>query len=77
MREWINWYDSDHSIYVNARHRDVHFRRVATDILKFVPSPHAVVLDYGCGEALHADLIAARAAKPLRRRSENRGTLAR
>ena len=65
MREWINWYDSDHSIYVNARHRDVHFRRVATDILKFVPSPHAVVLDYGCGEALHADLIAARAAKLL------------
>ena len=65
MREWINWYDSDHSIYVNARHRDVHFRRVATDILKFVPSPHAVVLDYSCGEALHADLIAARAAKLL------------
>lgn len=65
MREWINWYDSDHSIYVNARHRDVHFRGVATDILKFVPSPHAVVLDYSCGEALHADLIAARAAKLL------------
>jgi len=65
MREWIDWYDSDHSIYVNARHRDVHFHRVATDILEFVPDPHAIVLDYSCGEALHADLIAARAAKVL------------
>ena len=63
MREWIDWYDSDHSIYVNARHRDVHFRRVATDILEFVPHPNAIVLDYSCGEALHADVIAARVEK--------------
>jgi SAM-dependent methyltransferase len=63
MREWIDWYDSDHSIYVNARHRDVHFRRVATDILEFVPHPNAIVLDYSCGEALHADVIAARVGK--------------
>jgi SAM-dependent methyltransferase len=63
MREWIDWYDSDHSIYVNARHRDVHFRRVATDILEFVPHPKAIVLDYSCGEALHADVIAARVGK--------------
>jgi SAM-dependent methyltransferase len=65
MREWIDWFDSDHSIYVSARHRDVHFRRVATDILEFVPGPHAIVLDYSCGEALHADLITARTAKLL------------
>lgn len=63
MREWIDWYDSDHSIYVSARHRDVHFRRVATDILEFVPHSEAIVLDYSCGEALHADVIAARVAK--------------
>src|SRR5262249_27573018 len=63
MREWIDWYDTDHSIYVSARHRDVHFRRVATDILEFVPHSEAIVLDYSCGEALHADVIAARVAK--------------
>ncbi len=27
MKEWIDYYDTAHSIYVNARHRDVHFRR--------------------------------------------------
>ena len=63
MREWIEWYDSDHPIYVNARHRDVHFRRLAGEIAEFIPGPYAVVLDYSCGEALHADLVAAKAAR--------------
>jgi SAM-dependent methyltransferase len=63
MREWIDWYDSDHPIYVNARHRDVHFRGIATDILQFLPGPDATVLDFSCGEALHADLVAAKAAR--------------
>ena len=65
MREWIDWYDSDHPIYVSARHRDLHFRRIASDIVGFIPGPDAVVLDYSCGEALHADLVAARVAKLL------------
>ena len=62
MREWIEWYDSEHPIYVSARHRDVHFRRIAEDIRRFIPGPDATVLDYSCGEALHADLVAARVA---------------
>jgi SAM-dependent methyltransferase len=57
MRDWIDFYDSAHPIYVNARHRDIHFRRLADDLAAYV-RPGAVVLDYGCGEALHADLIA-------------------
>jgi len=60
MGEWIAFWDSDHSIYVNARHKDVHYRAIAQDVLAYVPEG-ARVLDYGCGEALHADLIAARA----------------
>lgn len=63
MRAWIDWYDSPTSIYANARHRDVHFRRIATDIAHYVPSADAVVLDYGCGEALHADIVATAAGK--------------
>jgi len=62
MGEWIAFLDSDHSIYVNARHRDVHYRAIARDILGYVPVG-ACVLDYGCGEALHAHLIAARARR--------------
>ena len=60
MGDWIAFWDSEHSIYVNARHRDVHYRRIAQDICAYVPAG-ASVLDYGCGEALHADLVAARA----------------
>ena len=60
MGDWIAFWDSEHSIYVNARHRDVHYRTIAQDIRAHLP-PAAAVLDYGCGEALHADLIAASA----------------
>jgi SAM-dependent methyltransferase len=60
MGEWIACWDSAHSIYVNARHREVHYRTIAQDINAYVP-PGARVLDYGCGEALSADIVAARA----------------
>ena len=63
MTEWIAFWDSEHSLYVSARHRDVHYRTIADDIAAYIPSSSAVVLDYGCGEALHADRIAAMARK--------------
>ncbi len=60
MTNWIDFYDFKHSvIYVNARHRDVHYRVIAGDIRGYVPSPAAKVLDYGCGEATSADRVAA------------------
>lgn len=63
MKNWVEYYDSDHSIYVNARHRDVHYARLAEAFLRHVPPGGARVLDYGCGEALHADRIAAAAGR--------------
>lgn len=60
MGDWIAFWDSEHPIYVNARHRDVHYRTIAQDIRAHLPAG-AAMLDYGCGEALHADLIAASA----------------
>jgi SAM-dependent methyltransferase len=62
MDGWIDFYDSAHSIYVNAHHRDVHFRQLANDLAAYV-RPGAAVLDYGCGEALHADIVAANAGQ--------------
>jgi SAM-dependent methyltransferase len=59
LKDWVAYYDSVHSIYVNAIHRDVHYAKLAEEIARYVPSPAASVLDYGCGEALHADRIAA------------------
>jgi SAM-dependent methyltransferase len=62
MRDWISYWDSDHPIYVNARHFDVHYANIADDIVRLLPGKQARVLDYGCGEALHADRIAANCA---------------
>ena len=58
MEEWIDYYDSTHTIYVSKLHRDVHFRTIANDIIGYVPSPSSVVLDYSCGEALFAPAVA-------------------
>jgi SAM-dependent methyltransferase len=62
---WLTFWDSSHSIYVNARHRDVHYSLIAQQVAALVPSPQARVLDYGCGEALHADRVAAVAGELL------------
>jgi SAM-dependent methyltransferase len=60
--DWISFWNSDHPIYVNARHKDVHYRGIADDVSGYVP-PGAAVLDYGCGESLHADRVAAKAGR--------------
>ena len=59
MEDWIDYYDSTHTIYVCKLHRDVHFRVIADDIIRHVPSGEPVVLDYSCGEALSATDVAA------------------
>lgn len=61
ISSWLAFWDSPHSIYVSARHKDVHYRLIASEIAALVPGPQARVLDYGSGEALHADLVAAQA----------------
>jgi len=58
MDDWIDYYDSTHTIYVSKLHRDLHFQAVARDIIGYISSPDAVVLDYACGEALSAAKVA-------------------
>lgn len=65
MSDWRSFWDSEHSIYVNARHKDVHYREIADQIAAFVPTPAARVLDYGSGDAIHADCVAAVAAEVM------------
>ncbi len=62
MDGWIDFYDSAHTIYVSPRHRDIHFRRIAEDLRRYV-TPGATVVDYGCGEALYADMVADKAGR--------------
>jgi SAM-dependent methyltransferase len=55
--DWIDFWDTKHSIYVNTRHETAHFRRIAEDIRVYAPE-RGIMLDYGCGEALNADRVA-------------------
>ena len=58
MDDWIDYYDSTHTIYASKLHRDLHFQLIAKDIIGYISSPDAVVLDYACGEALSAATVA-------------------
>jgi ubiquinone/menaquinone biosynthesis C-methylase UbiE len=58
MDDWIDYYDSTHTIYASKLHRDLHFQVIARDIIGYISSPDAVVLDYSCGEALSAGRVA-------------------
>ena len=58
MDDWIDYYDSTHTIYASRLHRDLHFQLIARDIIGYISSPDAVVLDYACGEALSAAQVA-------------------
>jgi ubiquinone/menaquinone biosynthesis C-methylase UbiE len=58
MEDWIDYYDSTHTIYASKLHRDLHFQIIARDIIGYISSPDSVVLDYACGEALSAAKVA-------------------
>lgn len=57
---WVEYWNGDSPVYVNDRHKTLHAKAVAGDIIALIESPDAIVLDYGCGEALEARRVAAR-----------------
>ncbi|MBV6488102.1 MAG: hypothetical protein GHHEDOFH_02056 [Pseudorhodoplanes sp.] len=63
LADWISFFDSNHPIYVNARHSKVHAGLVAAGIERYLARPDLTVLDYGCGEALYAERLAARTGR--------------
>lgn len=58
MLRWIEFWNNESTIYVNSQHRAAHYRQVAEGIARQVPGRDARVLDYGCGRALSAGLVA-------------------
>jgi SAM-dependent methyltransferase len=56
---WQEFWNGNTTIYVNERHKEVHYRRVAEDIVAHIERPAARVLDFGCGEALSGNVVAA------------------
>ena len=65
MNPWRQFWDRATALYtVNDRHRAVHYRQVAATTLAVRAAAarlDAAVLDYGCGDALDAARVAARA----------------
>jgi SAM-dependent methyltransferase len=57
---WRDYWNSPNYIYVNARHRNLHDFLVARDIVGLISSRDAAVLDYGCGQATAAEIVADR-----------------
>jgi SAM-dependent methyltransferase len=55
---WREFWNEPHSIYVNERHRLLHYDRITKDIVALIATPTAVMLDYGCGEATAASAAA-------------------
>jgi SAM-dependent methyltransferase len=55
---WIEYWDDKPTIYVSQRHREAHYRCIADGIGANLGDAKPVVLDYGCGEALSADVVA-------------------
>jgi SAM-dependent methyltransferase len=63
ISDWLAFWDGPHCIYVNARHKDVHYHEIAqqiADLIGTLGDAAPRVLDYGCGEALHAGIVAAK-----------------
>src|SRR5437773_2090391 len=65
MDDWIDYYDSTHTIYASKLHRDLHFQLIAKDIIGYITSKDAVVLDFACGEAVSAAQVAEACGKLL------------
>lgn len=59
MKSWVDYWNGEHAIYVNERHKQLHASAVGRDILRQVTKADAAVLDHGCGEALYAEAVAA------------------
>jgi SAM-dependent methyltransferase len=58
MASWVDYWNADHPIYVNERHKALHASGIAKDFARHIPNTGAAVLDYGCGEALYAEDVA-------------------
>jgi SAM-dependent methyltransferase len=64
---WRDFWDGDTPIYVNERHKLLHYRLVAGGIVAALgeldTATPPLLLDHGCGEALAADEVASRCAR--------------
>ena len=57
---WLEYWNDKPTVYVSRRHREAHGRSIADGLIGHLGSGEPTVLDFGCGEALEAERVAAR-----------------
>jgi SAM-dependent methyltransferase len=55
---WAQYWNQATSLYVNERHRRLHYEGVTREIIAYVPAGEVDLLDYGCGDTLAAAKLA-------------------
>jgi SAM-dependent methyltransferase len=59
MKSWLDFWNAPNAIYVSRRHQQAHYAKVLSGIRRFMPAGGvAVILDWGCGDALAANDLA-------------------
>jgi SAM-dependent methyltransferase len=48
--DWAEYWNQETSLYVNERHRRLHYEQVTRDIIAHVPRSDIRLIDYGCGD---------------------------
>lgn len=64
MRSWLDFWNAPNRIYINDRHREAHYERIFAAVKPYLPKS-GTVLDWGCGEALAAERMAAQGVHVL------------
>jgi len=58
-KDWVEFWNRPNAIYANQRNLEAHFACLQRDLEAFLPEG-GTVLDFGCGDALAAEAMAAR-----------------
>ncbi len=59
MKSWLDFWNAPNAIYASSHHQRVHSAKVLAGVSRFVPAGGgAVVLDWGCGDAVAAGELA-------------------
>ena len=59
MKSWLDFWNAPNAIYVSLSHQRAHYAKILNGIRGFVPAGgEAIVLDWGCGDALAANDLA-------------------
>ncbi len=59
IKSWLDYWNRPNGIFVNEKHKRAHYRFILANIQQFLPrGPGSCLLDWGCGEALGAELMA-------------------